>query len=174
MEQITTARLFMRQFSESDVTEEYVAALNDPEIVRFTEARHTRWTTEKVVQYVKQSNQVGRFELYGMFVKTTDKHIGNIRLSGFSAQHNRMDLGIMIFDRGQWSKGYATEAIIGITNHLLGGRGFHRICADYYASNTASARIFSKAGYKIEGVFKDHFLLDGEYVDSIRIARVNE
>src|SRR2546427_243407 len=100
MEQITTARLFMRQFSESDVTEEYVAALNDPEIVRFTEARHTRWTTEKVVQYVKQSNQVGRFELYGMFVKTTDKHIGNIRLSGFSAQHNRMDLGIMIPSAG--------------------------------------------------------------------------
>jgi len=34
--------------------------------------------------------------------------------------------------------------------------------------------MFSKAGFEIEGIFKDHFYVgDGKYVDSVRIASVN-
>jgi RimJ/RimL family protein N-acetyltransferase len=45
--------------------------------------------------------------------------------------------------------------------------------ADYYAINTGSSKVFEKAGFSIEGVFKDHFMLDGKYIDSVRIAKIN-
>jgi RimJ/RimL family protein N-acetyltransferase len=33
--------------------------------------------------------------------------------------------------------------------------------------------MFEKAGYILEGTFKDHFFLHDRYVDSVRIAKFN-
>ncbi len=79
----------------------------------------------------------------------------------------------MIFDKAQWSKGYATEAIRATIRHAFETLRLHRVHADYYAGNTASARVFDKAGFAVEGVFRDHFQLEGRYVDSIRVAKLN-
>lgn len=174
MEPIVTQNLYLRQLTVEDITQAYVDALNDPEVVRLTEARHFEWNHESVAEYVERSNVEGESLLFGVFLKSSDKHIGNIRLSNFSKQHHRVELGIMIFDKSQWGKGYGREALIAVTDYVFGVLKLHRLCADYYAVNTASARMFEKAGFKIEGVFRDHFFLDGDYVDSIRIAKINK
>ena len=174
MEPIVTQNLYLRQLTVEDITQAYVDALNDPKVVRLTEAKHFKWNRESVIEYVEKSNVEGESLLLGIFVKGSNKHIGNIRLFNFSKQHHRVELGIMIFDKSQWNKGYGTEALIAVTGYVFGVLELHRICADYYAVNAASARMFEKVGFKIEGVFRDHFFLDGEYVNSIRIARINE
>ena len=174
MEKIITQNLYLRPLSITDITQEYISALNDDEVVRLTEARHQKWDEESVKRYVVESNVEGVSQLIGIFIRVSDKHIGNIRLLNFSEKHKRVDLGIMLFDKSQWSKGYGAESLRGITNYVFNVLKLHRICADYYSLNSASARMFEKAGFRIEGVFKDHFLLDGEYVDSVRIAKINK
>lgn len=174
MKKIETIRLLLRQLKVSDVSDKYIKALNDKEIITLTEARYRKWTRSKVIDYVKNSNNPKSSLLIGLFVKKPFKHIGNIRLSGYNLRHKRVDLGIMIFDKTEWGKGYATEALIGVENYVFGQLQFYKICADYYSVNKASEKIFKKAGYVIEGVFKDHFLLDGKYVDSVRISKINK
>lgn len=172
MEKIVTQNLYLRPMSVSDVSQEYVTALNDTEVVRLTEARHQKWDNESARRYVVESNAEGISQLIGVFLRKSAKHIGNIRLSNFSARHKRAELGIMIWDKSQWSKGYGAESLMAITDYAFNRLELHKICADYYSVNLASARMFEKAGFKIEGVFKEHFLLDGVYVDSVRIAKV--
>jgi ribosomal-protein-alanine N-acetyltransferase len=174
VKKIITANLYLRPLEVSDITREYIHALNDPEVVRLTEARHRKWTRENVRQYVLDSNVEGVSRLFGIFLKKSGKHIGNVRLFNFSEKHRRAELGIMLFDKSQWSKGYGTEAIVSVTDYAFNELKLHKICADYYAFNTASARMFRKAGFENEGVFKDHFWLDGEYIDSVRIAKFNK
>lgn len=173
MEKIITENLYLKQFSVSDITKEYIHALNDFTIVRLTEARHRTWTLDDVKKYVRDSNKENISLLIGIFLKKNNKHIGNIRLFNFHKVHKRVELGIMIYDKSQWSKGYGTEAIIAIEKYVFNTLKYHKICADYYSVNTASARMFEKAGYIIEGTFKDHFFLRDRYVDSIRIAKFN-
>lgn len=173
MQQVFTERLYLREFHEEDITEAYLAALQDPEILKLTEARHTNWTKEAAIQYVRDSNVPGVMELIGIFLKDTDAHIGNIRLSGFSSIHKRVEFGILIWNRAAWGKGYATEAIVGLDQYIFGELKFHKICADYYAINQASQKMFEKCGYEVEGVLRDHFLLDGQYIDSVRVAKYN-
>ncbi len=174
MEKIITHNLYLRPLSISDITQEYINALNDDEVVKLTEARHQKWDEESVKRYVRESNFEGVSQLTGIFLRESDKHIGNIRLFNFSAKHKRAELGIMIFDKSQWSKGYGAESLMAITNYAFSELKLHKICADYYSVNVASSEMFKKAGFEIEGVFKEHFLLDGEHVDSVRIAKFNK
>jgi len=171
MKKIITEHLCLRKLLVSDITRDYINSLNDLEVIRLTETKYEKWTMPKVKKYVIKSNEPGKSLLTGIFLKETDKHIGNIRLFNFNEHHRRAELGIMIFDKSQWSKGYGTESLGAFTKYAFERFSLHKICADYYSPNKASARIFEKSGFKTEGIFKDHFLLDGKYVDSIRIAK---
>ena len=169
---VTTERLYLRPLMPADVTPAYVDALQDPVVIGLTEARHAVWDRQAVRAYVRRSNRTGVSQLLGIFLKEPHRHIGNVRLFNFSPAHRRVELGIMIFDASQWAKGYGTEALRGVSEFVFQTLQLHRICADYYAPNVASARMFSKAGFEIEGVFKGHVFLNGQPVDSIRVANV--
>lgn len=173
MKKIITNNLYLRKLLVKDITPNYVNALNDPEIVRLTGARHEKWNKENVKKYVIESNIKNISQLVGIFLKKNNKHIGNIRLFNFNFHHKRVELGIMIFDKTEWSKGYGTESLNAISIYVFKTLKLHRICADYYAINIGSARIFKKAGFIVEGIFKDHFILNGKYVDSIRVAKLD-
>lgn len=168
-----TLNLYLTNLMVRDITSLYIKALNDNEVVQFTEARHVKWNMRNVKQYLSDSFKSSSSQLIGIFLKQDDKHIGNIRLSSFSLIHKRVDLGIMIFDKTQWGKGYGTESINGIIRYVFTQLNIHKICADYYVVNIASAKIFKKAGFIREGVFHDHFFTKGKFVDSIRVVKYN-
>jgi len=173
MKKIITNNLYLRELSVKDITPSYVNALNDPEIVRLTGARYKQWNKENVKRYVIESNIKNVSQLIGIFLKKNYKHIGNIRLFNFNFHHKRVELGIMIFDKTEWSKGYGTESLSAISTYVFKTLKLHRICADYYAINIGSAKIFKKADFTVEGIFKDHFILNDKYVDSIRVAKLD-
>ena len=170
---ITTERLLLRTLSAADVTPRYIDALNDPEVVGFTEARHAPWNRQRVMEFIEQSNRDGVSTLIGVFLNKGGRHIGNLRLFNFRPAHRRAELSFIIFDKTQWSKGYATEAVCALCRYAFERMRLHRIHADYYTPNLASARLFEKSGFRIEGVYQDHFFLNGRYVDSIRVAKLN-
>lgn len=172
MKTIFSKNLFLRPLRVGDVTKDYVHALRDEEVIKFTEARYTRWTENKVLDYVKNINVPFQSQLIGIFLKENKKHIGNIRLLGFSKMYKRVDLGIMVFDKRQWSKGYGTESLTAICDYIFKVLGFHKICAGYYSLNKASHKMFKKVGFKVEGALKDHYIFNGRYVDFIRVAKI--
>lgn len=171
---LKTKRLKLRIFKIADVTPGYVKALNSEEIIKFTESRYQKWTMSKVKKYVKEkANKKGESILIGLFLKKEGRHIGNIRLHSFSKHNKRVEVGALIWDRSEWGKGYATEALESVYNYLFNIVGLHKICAEIYSVNKAPAKIAKKLGFNIEGVFKDHFYINGEYVDAVRIAKIN-
>lgn len=169
---LTTERLYLRPLEGEDITPAYLEALNDPDVMRWTEARHQYWDEERAADYIRRSNREGVSTLLGIFLKDSDRHIGGIRLFNVHPVDRRAELSLMIFDKSQWSRGYATEALEAVVDYAFRELGLHRLHADYYAANTASARLFAKAGFQIEGVYKDHFFVDRVYMDSIRVAKL--
>ena len=172
MNQITK-RLHLRQFAVDYITPEYIEALNDKEVVQHTDARHKSWNLENSKEFVLNSNIEGTRELVGIFLKDSGKHIGNIRLH-FDNRERRVALGIMIWDKRQWNKGYGTEALNAISDYVFDDLGYHKLWAGYYTENASSAKLFKKAGFVIEGVFKDHFVLYGRFVDDVYIAKFDK
>ncbi|WP_404800339.1 GNAT family N-acetyltransferase [Actinomadura rudentiformis] len=50
-------------------------------------------------------------------------------------------------------------------------QGARRITLRVLGWNTAAQRLYERAGFKIEGVLREEFHLDGQYVDDILMAR---
>jgi len=172
MKPINTTRLTLRHFEIADITDAYIAALNDPQVIGLTESRHTRWDRANTECFVRESQKAGEVELVGIFNRSTGAHLGNMRLQ-HTARHKRTELGIMIWDKREWSKGYGLEALSAVLEYCFNVLNLHRVCADYYSVNLASAKMFERAGFQQEGIFHDHFLLNEQWVDSIRVAIIN-
>jgi RimJ/RimL family protein N-acetyltransferase len=47
-----------------------------------------------------------------------------------------------------WNAGYATEAVLALTQHLLARPGVTRLGANVFAENDASAAVLAKAGFR--------------------------
>jgi len=170
---LKTKRVQLRIFKTEDITPEYVKALNSAEIIGLTESRYRSWNLDEVKQYVKEkANIPDESILVGIFVKG-ERHIGNIRLHSFSKFNKRVEVGILIWDKNEWGKGYATESLEELIDFLFENWDIHKVCAEYYSINEGSKKIFEKLGFKKEGIFKDHFLVNGKFVDAIRIAKFN-
>jgi len=168
--EINTNRLILRKFTKEDINQSYLNALNDPTIMGMTEARHIFWDRSEAEKFIENSNTDGSI-LLSVLIDESKKPIGNIRLFNIHKVHLRAELSLLFYEKSEWGKGYATESIKALVDYAFERLKLHRVYADYYATNIASSKIFKKAGFKIEGVFKDHFLTkEMEYVDSIRIA----
>jgi [ribosomal protein S5]-alanine N-acetyltransferase len=171
--ELITERLILKPFFPEHINDTYLSALNDPEVMGKTEARHRVWDRDIATDFIRSANQ-SNSQLFAVFLKSDGRAIGSIRLFEIHAIHKRAELSLLFYDKREWGKGYGTESVKAIVEYGFRDLGLHRIVADYYATNKGSATMFSKAGFEIEGIFKDHFYVgDGKYVDSVRIASVN-
>lgn len=170
---IKSQRLYLREFDVNDINQIYLSALNNHEIVGLTEARHKKWTKASTLKYIKDIKESRNATLVGIFQINNDSPIGNIRLFNIHPIHKRAELGIMLYDKSKWGKGYGSEALKALCEFAFNTIGLKRIHADYYRENIPSSKIFSKVGFKVEGVFKSHFFYNGNFTDSIRVGLIN-
>jgi aminoglycoside 6'-N-acetyltransferase len=76
------------------------------------------------------------------------------------------DIGITVSAAHQ-RRGYASEAVSRILEHLLTERGLHKVCAECDARNTASAALLRRAGFEQEGLRRAHTWVKGEWTDDL-------
>ena len=168
---LKTSRLVISKCQWNRLNSTYLNALNDPEVMQFTEARHQKWDEEKMIKFIDEANQNGSI-LFEVKIIDDNKSIGNVRLFNWNKIHCRAELSFLFYDKSEWGKNYATEAIDLILKFGKEEFNLHRITADYYACNKASEKLFSKLGFQIEGVFRDHFWLNDNFIDSIRVGKI--
>jgi RimJ/RimL family protein N-acetyltransferase len=160
-------RIYLRPLDEGDCTETYVAWLNDPAVNRFLETRHSPQTLESVREYVRGVNVRDGEHLFGIFMKPSDRHIGNIKVGPVHPRHAVADVSLFIGARDQWGKGYAADAIAALSRHAFGSLGVQKLSASMYRDNESSQRAFIKVGYRREGERRAHYVLDGQRSDII-------
>ncbi len=164
-------QVVLRSLTHDDVTARYVAWLNDPEVNRWLETRHTEQTIERVRTFVKDCNDATGSHLWGITID--GKHIGNIKLGPINPIHSYADLSYFIGDREEWGKGYATDAVR-IAVKLGFAMGLHRIQAGVYGQNHASRRVLRKAGFAVEGFHVRQLKTANGWDDHFWYARLAE
>lgn len=157
-----------------DVTDEYVAWLNDPAVNRYLESRFVRHTIESTRQFVQSIADGDDSLLFGIRYVPDGRHVGNIKLGPVDRHHRRAEIGLLVGDRTVWGRGIATRAIGLATRYAFDALGLRKVTAGCYASNVGSRRAFEKAGFVVEAIRKRHFLLDGAPEDAVLLARWSE
>jgi RimJ/RimL family protein N-acetyltransferase len=70
-----------------------------------------------------------------------------------------------------WGHGITSEAVPAFSNYCFENFPLHRIYAEPYANNPASARVLEKAGFVLEGRLKNNVFKDGKILDSLLYAK---
>lgn len=165
-------RIYLRRLTEEDASEDYVRWMNDPDINQYLESRFYTHTIESTKAFIRSVTNDNNYQ-FGIFVKETGKHIGNIKIGSINHYHRSADIGFLIGEKSFWGKGIATEAIGLATDFGFNQLKLHKLWGGLYAPNIGSFRAFQKNGYEQEGVKKSQYLSNGVFVDDIMFGKVN-
>lgn len=160
MADIETKRLYLRYLNVSDASERYVGWLNDSEVNRYLETRHSKQTIQGCRKFIKDCNADTCSHLFGVFFKETGVHIGNAKIGFINPIYKRGQISLFIGEKQFWGLGLASEVVQGLTNYGFKTLGLHRLEAGCYEDNLPSLRVFLKNGYTVEGFMRDQVTLD--------------
>jgi RimJ/RimL family protein N-acetyltransferase len=153
---LISKRLYYKTLKVDDVSDAYVAWMNDREINKFLESRFLNHTRKSISNFVHEAENNPFVDLFGIYDRTTNVHIGNIKVDYTNRCHNRGDIGLIIGEKNFWGKGLATEAIREITLYGFNDIGLDKISAGCFESNIGSLKAFKNVGYVVEGVLRKH------------------
>lgn len=147
----------LRPLTVADVTDRYVAWMNDPRVTAFLIAGRVPQTHDTVRAFVAQF--VWPQAAAWAIVNEAGVHVGNtqIRLDWIS---DTGEVGILIGDPAQWRRGFAREAIHQVMRQAHRW-GLRRLWAG--TCNPACAALFRACGWTHEGTQPEHVWLNGGY-----------
>jgi RimJ/RimL family protein N-acetyltransferase len=164
-------RLYLRELTEADVTDNYLAWFNDDDVTSFLEARNL--TRESVIEYMNHGRETGTYYMYAVCDNETDKHVGNVKIGPIDLKHNTSDLVTVMGDPNFRGKGLGTEIIKLASAVAFEKYDIRKLSGGMYEDNIASIKAYTKAGWVIEGRLKAHYQLNGKIMDRVLVSCFN-
>ncbi|MFC4531938.1 GNAT family N-acetyltransferase [Sphaerisporangium dianthi] len=140
--------------------------VHDPETVRLTgsHAKFTRAALEK--WYATRREQDDRLDLAICDVKEGD-YVGEIVLNQLDADNLSCGMRIALAGPRAFGRGYGSEAIRLVLEHVFTTVGLHRVSLEVFDFNERARHVYRKAGFVEEGVLRDALRWDGAWHDAI-------
>jgi [ribosomal protein S5]-alanine N-acetyltransferase len=107
----------------------------------------------------------------GIELRSEGKLIGS---TGFSSIEEGTGVFGFVLHKHYWGFGIATEAAQAVVRFGFEQLGLHRVVAECFVEQVASARIFEKLGMRREGHFRKNALKAGIWRDTYQYAMLNE
>lgn len=158
-------------FSERHLTAAYVAWLNDPEAMRYSENRHRKHTLESCRGYWESF--AGPPHFFWAIETETLGHIGNIN-AYLDLPNRTADVGILIGHRESWGHGFGLEAWMLVAQYLFEVQGIRKLTAGTAANNIGMIKIMERAGMQADGRRVRQLVIEGAEVDVVYAAIFDE
>ncbi len=145
---------------------------NDTEIwpVSGTLVPYSRYTLEQfyknAVQDIYTAKQL-RLAIELIKEAHRGQTIGYVDLFDFDPQQRRAGVGILVGDKKERDKGYATEALNLLCKYSFDVLNIHQLFCHIDCTNEVSLHLFEKCGFKKCGLLKDWILYDGVWRDVV-------
>lgn len=162
---IQTERLTLRPFQLSDAKEVQRQAGN-PKVAATTATIPHPYPDGAAEEWISKHQtwfEKGQAVDWAIELNETGKLIGCISL-GVNKVHNRAEVGYWIGEES-WSKGYCSEAAKAAFTYAFEEMKLNKITSRHMVENPASGRVMINAGMEKEGILKQDFIKNGQFVD---------
>lgn len=175
---LESERLWYRAPDPVDA-EFFTHALQDPRVRRNLLIARYPFNVEGERKWMEANSQPpsadGKTDVGLTFgVKGDDKPLGNTGLHRISMLHRNAEWGIVIMRPEEWGKGYGREVAGTMLRYGFDTLNLHRIYLRVNADNDRGVRAYQAAGFKDEGVLRQHIYVDGKYVDLRMMAMLRD
>ncbi len=158
----TDLELFVRWFADAEVTSNLASR------APFSLAMEEQW-------FQRVTAEQGRSQYHFVICLLADgRAIGTAGFHHVDLENGGAEFGIAIGEKGEWNRGYGTDALNAICDFGFGELRLERIELDVYAGNARAQRSYEKAGFRVEGVMRRAHFQHGEHVDVVRMALLRD
>ncbi len=112
-----------------------------------------------------------RFSIHAL---SDDRFLGDVGLWIGSWASGEAWVGIGIGDRGDWGKGYGTDAMQLILRYAFTELNLSRVSLDALGSNARAIRSYEKCGFVHEGELREAACYDGQYFSEVYMGILRE
>lgn len=99
---------------------------------------------------------------WALTLKPNRRMIGSCGFHLFDRRHLRVEIGYELHS-DYWRQGFMSEAVHAVLEFCFDTLAVHRVEADVVEGNAASAALLKKAGFTLEGVWRDRVYKRGAY-----------
>jgi [ribosomal protein S5]-alanine N-acetyltransferase len=164
---LLTERLILHPYTASKVVDRHVEWLNNSETTRYSEQRHTIHTLESQHTYLNKFPAGSAIWL--ITVNITNIDIGSI--TAFVDSANRIaDMGILIGESSVMGQAYGLEAWVEVMRFLFKS-GIRKVECGCMSRNTPMRLLAARCDMTLEGIRRDHFILDGKPDDLVQFGK---
>ena len=160
------SKVLVRPFSAQDISDSYLAWLNDAKTVRFSNQRFRTHDLESARRYFNSFTGSPNAFL-AIDEKKDGRHVGTMTIY-VQPHHGTADVGILL---GEHGKGYGRDAWCLVIDWLLTTCQARKVTAGTLASNQAMVRLMELAGMKHEATRSGQELFNGMAEDIIYFAK---
>jgi RimJ/RimL family protein N-acetyltransferase len=165
LDSLRSERLRIRRFDPRDA-DALVAYRSEPEVARFQSWGET-FPIEAANTLIRAFAE-GDADRPGWFQWAIERidHPGIVGDIGVDLNRDGRQavIGYTVAQAFQ-GRGYATEIIARLVEHLLVERGLHRVTAECDTRNAASVRLLERLGFRREGHMRSSTWINGEWCD---------
>ncbi len=160
-------QVYLRPLERTDLGENYLAWLNDPEVTRYMETGTFPTTVEDLDRFYQEVTGSRSQVILAVVDKKSGRHIGNVKLGPIHWVHRRATFGILIGDKKFWGKGIGAEATRLAVEYGFYRLNLRRIDLGVFAEHESAVRSYEKVGFKVEGRFRQDMFQEGKYSDRL-------
>jgi len=91
--------------------------------------------------------------------------VGGGGLFGIDWQNRLAEIGIHIGEKKYWDKGFGTRTLKLFCQHGFDNLNLNRLWLRVFETNQRAIRAYEKAGFSVEGKYRQGQFLNGKYVD---------
>jgi diamine N-acetyltransferase len=140
--------IFLRAIQPSDV--DFILALeNNPENWEVS-GTTTPFTREEITSFVNAEHDIYKNKQYRFIIclSANNQSIGTIDLFEFDEQLKQVGIGILIGEKEDRNKGYASEALKLVINYCATELKIVQLFCNIFKENKNSIRLFEKNGFQ--------------------------
>lgn len=164
---VRTKRLILRPFAADDA----------PEVARLAADRAISDNTlmipypyelhhaQEWLATHQEAFDTGRAVIFAITLEEGGTLVGAVGLH-LEPEHARAELGYWV-GAPFWSRGFAGEAAAAAVQWGFESTSVNRVYAHVYARNPASVRVLLKAGFRYEGLLREHYRKGERFEDSL-------
>lgn len=166
--------IILRPLELEDIDKEYCSWYEnaDGHLDYFTGSGR-QFNQDILIEDFKRGIETGFWYYYLVEDTANSARVGNVKIGPIDKKNKTSDLVCLIGNRSYLGKGLA-PVIISIANKIAFEEfDIRRLHGGMYATNVASIKSYTRAGWKIEAQFRGYYLHEGQQVDRICVCCLN-
>ena len=165
--ELESERLLFRRILQSDAKDLFLLRSND-DVLRFMDVprHHSISDSEKLIHTLDESYENETGINWVIVEKRSNSFAGYFGFWRMIPEHCRAEIGYAIKPEF-WGKSYMYETINKMVRFGFENMMLHSIEANVNPLNERSKKVLERIGFKKEAHFRENYLFNGEFLDSI-------